>query len=339
MEGITDYPYRMTHAKHFPGVDAYFMPSIAVHQVKGMKRKEKNNLLPEHNKGVYAVPQLLVNDADMMAGFIRRVMDMGYQEFNLNLGCPSGTVVTKGRGAGFLKDPSALDRFFDRAFTLLEKDGVRLSVKTRIGIETPDEAAALAQVYAGYPFSELIVHPRVQKQINRGKPDLHSFSLFYEKIRVPLSYNGDICSAEDLTALRNQFPKLSRVMIGRGLIADPALVRELNGGAPASKEELSAFHDDLLDAWTEDLGDPNTALFRMKEVWDYLISRFPGAEKEHKQIRKARRRMCTGRPSRLLGEAGADASTCPQLSYGWNEREKAAGSAFGAPYFSIISYR
>ena len=80
----------------------------------------------------------------------------------MNLGCPSKTVVTKGRGSGFLAFPEELDRFLDKIFSETETE---ISVKTRIGKEQPEEFEKILEIYNRYPMKELIVHPRVQQDL------------------------------------------------------------------------------------------------------------------------------------------------------------------------------
>lgn len=287
MEGVTDYVYRLAHSRHFPGADRYFTPFIAANQTCSMKTREKNDVAPEHNSGVLLVPQILTNRADVFLWAVREMAERGWHTVNLNLGCPSATVFTHGKGAGFLSDPERLDRFFDAVFHDLP-EGIMVSVKTRIGISSPDEAEALLDVFNRYPLFELIVHPRLREQFYKGEPDLAAYALFYDNYHGKLIYNGDICSRADLDALLARFPRTDRVMIGRGLIADPALAREIGGGPAAEKEELLRFHDDVLAGRMESLGGFRNTEGKMKELWYYMGALFPGAEQYLKKIRKAK---------------------------------------------------
>mgnify|MGYP002238303325 FL=1 len=111
--------------------------------------------MPEHNQGMYAVPQILTNNVEDFLCTAKKIGDYGYKEVNLNLGCPSRTVVTKGRGAGFLDEPQKLDRFLDAVF---EKCNLEISIKTRIGMEDPEEFETILPIYNKYPLKELIIH-------------------------------------------------------------------------------------------------------------------------------------------------------------------------------------
>ncbi len=290
LEGVTVYPFRMAHLSMFSDVDRYFLPFVSVHSSRSLKHKEEKDLIPAHNPAGKSVPQLIAHSAKDFLVYVRLLREFGYEEINLNLGCPSGTVVAKKKGAGFLAHPEELDAFFEEVFDHLDKHdpSLKLSVKTRIGISEGDAADELIRIYNRYPIAEVTVHPRYREQFYRGVPDMEVFDRFYEEIRHPLCYNGDIFSKEDAECILKKYPKLHAIMLGRGLIANPALARECKGGAPLNKEELRHFHDAVFESWSRELGDANNALHRMKELWDYFSWSFSDCEKYEKKIRKAK---------------------------------------------------
>ena len=204
---------------------------------------------------------------------------------NLNLGCPAGTVTAKGKGSGMLRDPAKVDAFLDGVFSRAEGP---VSVKTRLGVEKPEEFAAILEIYNRYPISELTIHPRVMRQQYRGQADHVAFAAALPRCTLPMCYNGDVTTAAQLHALEEEFPTLSGIMVGRGLIADPALFRKARGGAPATKEELRGYLTDLYHGYTELFGSAGCAISRMKGHWFYLIHCFAGAEKLEKQLKKLR---------------------------------------------------
>lgn len=295
MEGITGWPFRTVHARMFPSGLRYYTPFITANGTFSLKTKEKKEIAPENNIGVALVPQILTNRADAFLWAARKMAGLGYGTVNLNLGCPSPTVVTHGKGAGFLSDPARLDDFFEKVFEEMrkwEESGarpVRISVKTRTGLEDLSEAEELIRVFNRYPIDELIVHPRLRKDFYRGKADREAFGMFYEACRSPLIYNGDIRSAGDADELIGHFPKIRGIMIGRGLVANPALGREIAGGAGLTVQELRAFHDALYGRWREELPDAKAVLGRMKELWYYWSTVIECAERAVKKMRKARR--------------------------------------------------
>ena len=104
----------------------------------------------------------------------------------------------------------------------------------------------------------------------------------------PPVYNGDLFTAAEVEDFCRQYPQVRAVMLGRGLVADPALGRRLRGGAAASRQELEAFHHRLLADYRRRLSGDTPVLHRMRELWNYLSGSFDGAERELKAIRKAR---------------------------------------------------
>ena len=288
MEGLTDRIWRQVHQKWFGAADApmrYYAPFLSPPENRVLIPKKMAELAPEANAGTVVIPQLLARDGELAAWMIGEVRKLGYTEVNLNFGCPSGTVTAKGKGAGMLRDPARLDAFLDAVFSAVEGP---VSVKTRIGVQKPEEFAALLDIYDRYPICELTIHPRVMKQLYRGQADRAAFAAALPECRMPVCYNGDVTTPEELHALEAEFPQLSGIMVGRGLIADPALFRRARGGAPASREELRGYCDDLYHGYTEAFGAASCAVSRMKAHWFYLIHRFEGADPLEKPLRKAR---------------------------------------------------
>ena len=285
MEGITGYVFRNAHHRHFHGIKEYYTPFISPNQTRKLTPRELNDVIPEHNEGIPLIPQILTNRAEDFLSLCQDLSSYGYDTVNLNLGCPSGTVTAKGKGSGMLRDPAVLDAFLDAVFSHAEGP---ISVKTRLGVSSPDEFAAILDIYDRYPICELTIHPRVMRQLYRGQADRAAFAEALPRCTMPVCYNGDVTTPEELHALETQFPQLSGIMIGRGFIADPALLRRARGGTGASREELRGYLDDLYHGYTELFGSAGCAVSRMKAHWFYLIHRFAGSEKLEKQLRKAR---------------------------------------------------
>lgn len=291
MEGITGHIYRRTFHKYFPAPDKYFTPFISPDGNKILRNKEKRDVLPENNTGMRVVPQIITNRADyflMAAEYLKK--EYGYREVNLNLGCPSGTVVAKGKGSGFLARLDELELFFDEVF---EKCSVEVSVKTRVGRNDANDWERILELFRKYPIKELTVHPRIQKDFYKGQVRTETFAYAYENWDKPLCYNGDIFTKESFEKLMARFPELSAVMLGRGLLSDPYLIGRLRGEAlPAEevrKETIRAFHEQLMTEYGEVLSCDRDLLYKMKELWFYLLDSFADSEKARKQIRKCER--------------------------------------------------
>ncbi len=291
MEGLTDRVWRQAHQKWFGAPDIqnaparYYAPFLSPPENRVLIKKKMAELVPEANPGLPVIPQLLAKDGALAAWMIGELRKLGYTEVNLNIGCPAGTVTAKGKGSGMLRDLDKLDAFLDAVFS--QADGP-ISVKTRLGIDKPEEFDAILAIYNRYPISELTIHPRVMRQLYRGQADREAFAKAFPQCKMPVCYNGDVTTPEQLHALEAEFPALSGIMVGRGIIADPALFRQAMGGAPATKEELRGYLDDLFHGYTELFGSAGCAISRMKGHWFYLIRKFEGSDKLEKQLKKLR---------------------------------------------------
>ena len=330
LEGITTYIYRNALARHFGGADKYFAPCISPYEKIVISAKERAQLTPSHNEGIDLVPQILTMDAE---GFLKLTHllheEYGYEEFNLNFGCPSGTVVSKGRGSGSLKDLELLKDFLDR---ITDGFQYRLSVKTRVGFSDVGEWAALLELYNRYSLSELIIHPRVGTQMYKGVPDVEAFEYAVANSRNPVVYNGDIRTVEDCKLLCHSMnvdmvdvpapdsreydvdeitdcegvsegtycnngiyraSETSAVMIGRGMIANPAIFREIKGGPSPTGCELMDFMSDIGASYMAEFDSEVNVLHKLKEIWvymgPYVIERGGGSERDLKELQKTRR--------------------------------------------------
>lgn len=288
MEGITGYIFRNACHSCFYPMDKYFTPFIVAktNAKKNLNYREYQDILPEHNRGMYTVPQILTNRAEDFVVIAKELQEFGYKEINLNLGCPSRTVVSKGRGSGFLDFPEELDAFLEKIFDSLD---IKISIKTRIGVNVPDEFEHLLEIYNHYPLEELIIHPRVQKDYYKSTPNWDAFRSGYEQSLNPVCYNGDIFTAKDYQSFEEAFPKCTRVMIGRGLLYNPGLVQELVTGRAMDKQQLRRFHDQLYRDYQDWVSGDKNLLFKLKELWSYLSDSFKDSAKFAKKIRKAER--------------------------------------------------
>ncbi len=284
LEGITGYIFRNTYQEYFGGIDTYFSPFLGPNRDGGLRSGEINDILPEHNSGVRLVPQILTNDAAAFETVADRLREYGYEEINLNLGCPSGTVVAKKKGAGFLAEAELLEHFLDDIFA---RCCLRISIKTRIGMNSPEEFPALLELFNRYPVSELIVHPRVQTDFYKNQPNWDAFACAVDGAKMPVCYNGDLFTTEDIRRFAAQFPTVQTIMLGRGLLSNPGLAAQAEGHAPIEKKHLYDFHNTLLERYQEVLSGQRNVLFKMKELWVYLGSLFENHEKYAKKIRKA----------------------------------------------------
>ena len=286
MESLTTWVYRRTQAECFGAADKYFTPFLSPVSDGGFNRKELAEILPEHNDGLRVVPQILTAKAGDFLWAAKECRLRGYEEVNLNIGCPSGTVVSKKKGAGMLEDPKKLDAFLEEIFSGF--DGA-ISVKTRLGLTSAEEFPAILEVLNRYPILELTVHARVRKAFYNGVADTESYEKAAADARMPLVYNGDVFRVKDAEKILEKVPATKAVMVGRGLQCDPSLIRQIRGGDALTKEELRRFCDRLAEGYLETMKSEQNVMGRMKEHWHYMVQLFTEPLRYEKELRKAKR--------------------------------------------------
>lgn len=284
MEGITGYVYRNAYAKSFNNIDKYFTPFIVPNKSTSLKTKEFKDMLPENNEGLNIVPQILTNDSEGFIFTCEKLKSIGYEEVNLNLGCPSSIVVSKNRGSGFLAKREELDRFLDEIYKI---NDLKISIKTRIGKDDCNEFYELIKIYNKYPLEELIIHPRTQKDFYGNKPNLEVFRDALSLSDHSICYNGDIFTVEDHNSIKKSFPEVDKIMLGRGILANPGLMHEIKNNVVINKDMLNIFHDNILQSYREFFDDDKYALFRMKELWGYMVYIFSNSKEYSREIKKS----------------------------------------------------
>ena len=280
MEGIGTCYYRRVHRRLFPeGIERYYTPFLSVYPNLAFKKRDLREITPAEGEPEtdtalrkILVPQIMAKNAPEIVWAAQKLTGLGFREINLNLGCPSGTVVRKGGGAGMLADPAALERLLDAVFSdpSFIASGASLSVKTRLGIRDPEEFYDILPILNRYPVCEIILHPRVQQEQYRGTPHRDLFAWALTHTDKPLAYNGDLFTAEDIAAFREEYPQVSHLMLGRGIVSDPALAREASGGDPLSMPELQRFVFAITEEYAGILDNDRQLLLKLKELWFYM---------------------------------------------------------------------
>ncbi len=284
MEGLTGYILRNAQNKHFGGIDKFFTPFITPASKGTLGAKYKRDILPENNMGINLVPQILTDNAKGFITMCNVFKEYGYDEFNMNLGCPSGTVVSKGRGAGFLRYMDKLDTFLYDIFD----SGMDISVKTRIGFENKEEFYALLEIYNKYPIKELIIHPRTSKDMYNGKPYLDIYRYAVENSKNKLCYNGDIFTVEDYKKFLDAFPETERIMLGRGVIINPALPLLIKEKGSLTKDKLYDYYMDIYRGYEEILSGGTQLVHKLKGMIMYILQLFEDSKKIEKKIKKSK---------------------------------------------------
>ena len=300
MEGITGLVCRNAYEACFSGsVEKYFAPFITATIQKSVSARELRDILPEKNKVPYLVPQILSNRSDAFIKTAEAIVSLGYNEINLNLGCPSKTVVTKKKGAGFLEFPHQVDAFLSEVCEWTQKQGIRFSIKTRLGMYEEDDFWELLSIYNKYPLCELIVHPRLQEDYYIKPVHEGIFEKAVTRSNHLLCYNGDISDGDKLHAFEKDNPAQTCVMIGRGFLMHPGMGTESDGGTKevmekTERDNLWKFHDAVYEGYCDYIQGDKNVLFKMKELWSYMAVNFDESDtyvkKALKQLRKSQSR-------------------------------------------------
>lgn len=316
-QGITDAPFRNVFKRHFGGIDKFYTPFFTGIQKDHAKNMQVEEINPRFNDIETLTPQILSADAEEILRFATQCKELGYKEINLNMGCPFPRVANKKRGSGLLPYPEKVDAMLGRVFEQIE---LKFSIKCRLGYFSPDEIVPVIAVFNRYPLSELVIHPRIGKQLYKGEADVHRFAELIPLIKAPLVYNGDIVSVESFERIRNEVQPVNEFMLGRGLLANPFLAEDIKkhfggtlgegassvdtrvtelaslAGCPTSikafskpdnkPQRLHAYVIDLYEDRLRHAGGSPKVLGRMKELWSYLMYSFDEPQDIWRKIKK-----------------------------------------------------
>lgn len=288
LRGLTGVIFRNTYAEYFEGVDWAVTPFLTTSSGTRLKSSQLNEVLPENNRQMPIVPQILSKSAEKFILLAKSLFDLGHETVNWNLGCPFARVAKKQRGSGLLPHPEMIDAFLYQVSSAIPN---RLSIKTRLGRAQPDEFSALIPVFNRYPIKEIIIHPRTGVQMYDGRPDVDTFEKCMPLIHSPVIYNGDIATRKDFEVVQNRFPNLNVWMIGRGVLANPFLPALIRGIAPDGAgrlDQFRRFHDALFERYARVRHGPAHLVDSMKGYWGYFADSFANGQHMLKQIRRLR---------------------------------------------------
>ncbi|MBO5382436.1 MAG: tRNA-dihydrouridine synthase family protein [Bacteroides sp.] len=283
LQGYTDAIYRQAHARIFGGIASYYTPFVRIEH-GDFRRKDVRELEAENNRGVVLTPQLIASTPETILHILSLFIEKGYQEVDINLGCPFPTLAKRHNGAGLLPYPDEIKALLSAA--LEAHPDIRFSVKMRLGWEDAAECMALLPLLNSLPLSHITMHPRLGKQQYKGEVDLEAFQRFYAECEKPLVYNGDLLTLDDIERIESSFPRLAGLMIGRGLLANPALAIEYQQGEPLSPqammEKIRLLHADVLSQYGNLLeGGEQQLLTKMRTFWEYLL---PDGDRKAKKV-------------------------------------------------------
>ena len=283
LQGYTDAIYRSAHARIFGGIASYYTPFVRLEH-GDFRRKDVRELDADNNRGVNLTPQLIASTPEKILRILALFIEKGYKNVDINLGCPFPTLAKRHNGAGLLPYPDEVKALLMAAIEAHPE--IQFSVKMRLGWEDANECMALLPLLNNLPLSHITMHPRLGKQQYKGEVDLEAFQRFYAECEKPLIYNGDLLTLEDIDTISNRFPRLGGLMIGRGLLANPALAIEYQQGEPLSPqammEKIRLLHADVFSQYGNLLeGGDLQLLTKMRTFWEYLL---PDGDRKAKKL-------------------------------------------------------
>lgn len=285
LQGYTDFEYRRIHARHCGGVDTYYTPFIRWEK-GGIREKDLKDIMPENNEGLHLVPQIICADTDEFNRLADTIQEHGYEEMDLNMGCPAPMQTKLMRGSGILPHPTRVSALLKE---MERRPEVRFSAKMRLGLEGKEEWRELSGMLNSSCLKHLTVHPRIGKQMYKGEVDMDAFNEVYDSIHLPIIYNGDVTSMEQVSSLSERYPGLHGIMMGRGLLARPTMAKECLMGEEMPHEErmsiLMQMHEDMLGYCTRKYKVDSQILLHIHSFWEYQESQLE--RKTWKKIMKA----------------------------------------------------
>lgn len=285
LQGFTEATWRNVHNETYGGIDTYITPFIRIEKGE-IRNKDIRDTEKKNNTVPHLIPQIIAATPDELLPIAEFIAKEGYCEADINMGCSFALQVRKQHGAGLLPHPEAVAALMKATGEMPE---IKFSVKMRLGWDNKEEWRNILSILNDTPLTRITLHPRLGREQYKQPADREEFARFYEECRHPLVYNGDLTTLEEMNRTAEEFPRLEGLMVGRGLLGNPALGKEykeqrnLSHGEKASL--LAAFHDKFYQAITPRLQGNTQILSKLKPYWEYLL---PDMEKrDRKAIIKA----------------------------------------------------
>ena len=278
LQGYTDDVYRRVHYKLIGGVKNYYTPFVRV-EAGAVRSKDQRDIAPENNTGVPVIPQIIFNSRKEFDYLVSRIKCLGYNEIDLNMGCPFPLQTRHGRGCGILAHPDIVSEIIEG---IKENKEITFSVKMRLGWDNSNECDSIIELLNNVQLRHITVHPRTGVQQYKGNVDHDAFKRVYAQSSNPIIYNGDILTLDDIKRIENIFPNMKGIMLGRGLLGTPSLAVEYADNKEWNNRERIALmlkiHDTLMAEYSKILKGDTQMLNKMRTFWEYaeeLLGRKP----------------------------------------------------------------
>ncbi len=237
--------------------------------------------------GVPVRPQLLGSDPVCLAENAALLATLAPAGIDLNFGCPA-KVVNRHRGGAVLLDEPALVGRIVEAVRRAVPASIEVSAKMRLGVRDDLLARDCAQAIAAAGASELVVHARTKLDGYRPPAHWHRLPALREAVAIPVVANGEIWTVDDARRCRAE-SGCDRLMLGRGMVADPGLALAIlaDAGGAVDGRDWASLQPALRRFWhiTERRLVPRHRAGRMKQWLHYLRRCHPEAQAAYERLR------------------------------------------------------
>ena len=271
LQGLTESAFRLAHSKFAPGIHTYYTPFLRLEKGE-VRAKDLRDLEADHP--YHLIPQIIVRDVDEFNTLTKAVTDLGFKEIDINMGCPYPMQTKSGRGSGILPHIEKVCEILNAVNQLSQaanaSEGIKFSIKMRLGLESPDESMQLLPLLNEASLAHITLHPRLGIQQYKGALNFEAFDTFYQECKHPLIFNGDITDLKEIQYIETRYPKLAGIMIGRGLLANPVLAAQY-AGLPCGTaiETLFKIHADVAADYARRLQGNAQILDKIRPFWTY----------------------------------------------------------------------
>ena len=280
LQGFTEAVWRNVHGEVFGGIDGYYTPFLRYEHGE-IRSKDIRDIERKNNSASNLVPQIIAATPQEMHPLLELIAGEGYTRVDINMGCSFPLQMRKRHGAGLLPHP---DLVADLMKEVAQHHEFSFSVKMRLGCNSKDEWKELMTILNDAPLRHVTMHPRLGIEQYKKPVDVDAFGEFYAACKHPVIYNGDLGTLADIHRVEQQFPDLKGIMLGRGLLANPALGLEYHNGLQSDSKELAVLvrtmHDAMLRHLTPRLQGNTQFLSKLKPYWEYLLPDMPKRDKK-----------------------------------------------------------
>ena len=285
LQGYTEAVWRNLHSSVFGGVDTYYTPFLR-YERNEIRSKDIRDVEQKNNTVSSLVPQIIASTPEEMQPLLQLIRTEGYDRVDINMGCSFILQAKRKRGAGILPYPDMVSALMQE---VSKNKDIKFSVKMRLGWESKDEWRELMSILNDAPLCSVTMHPRLGVEQYKKSVDVDAFAEFYNECKHPVIYNGDILTLSNIKQIKERFPDLEGVMLGRGLLANPALAVEYKEERELTNQEkatlIRAMHDKMYEELSPRLLGNTQFLSKMKPYWEYLLPDM--LKKEKKAILKS----------------------------------------------------